>query len=108
MLSEEKIEALKVKVAEWGKLRHVPANIQGMIIEMGAENPRTPEEKREVCAGHLWSEAIIKWYDDFVKYLESQAPKQQVVQPSSESLLLSLKTLRQFVDQLIEQVENGK
>ena len=104
MLSEEKVGALKAKVAEWAKLRKVPANIQGMVMEMGIENPTTYEAKQEVCLGHLWSEAIIRWYDDFVNYLESQSPKKEKKEPVD--LLLALKTLRQLLDQIIEQVEN--
>lgn len=103
MLSKEKVEALKAKVSEWGALKHVPVNIQNMITEMGTENPRTTEEKQSICATHFWSEAIIKWYDDFLKYLESQHAGQSQKKPVD--LLLSLKTLRQLVDQIIEQVE---
>ena len=106
MLSKEKIESLKAKVAEWAKIKKVPANIQAMVVEMGIENPRTYEEKQDICAGHLWSEAIIKWYDDFVGYLESTMPGQNSQPPVD--LLLSLKTLKQLLDQIIEQVENGE
>ena len=104
MLSEEKVVALKEKVAEWATLKKVPANIQGMVIEMGMENPRTYEEKQDVCSGHLWSEAIIKWYDDFVEFLKSKTPRQETQAPVD--LLLSLKTLRQLLDQIIEKVKN--
>ena len=103
MLSEDKVKLLTQKVEEWGTENNVPLNVQRMVIEMGVENPRTPEEKEAVCAAHLWASGVIEWYDKFISYLEqsNEAPKAKKV-----DTLLLLKTIQQLINQLVEALEH--
>ena len=104
MLSEDKIAILGQKVSEWAQVENVPANIQTMVLTIGAENPQTDEEYEKVLTDNLWSDAVLGWYDKFTNYLEAQ---QQPTAKPQPDLLLSLRTLRQLLDQIIEQVEQN-
>lgn len=106
MLSEDKIALLGQKVSEWGQAENVPANIQSMVLTLGSENPQTDEEYDRVLTENLWSPAVLDWYEKFTNYLAQQREPSAAPQPD---LLLSLRTLRQLLDQIIEQVEqNGQ
>lgn len=104
MLSEEKQDLLRQRIAEWGTAQGIPDNIQQMVFTMGVENPQTDEDKQAICTTNFWAPGVVDFYDRFVEYLTSRN-SQPTPQPD---LLLSLKTLRQLLDQIIEQVEHAK
>lgn len=102
MLSEEKQDVLRQRIAEWGAKQNIPENIQQMVFTMGVENPQTEEDKQNICAVNFWAAGVVEFYDQFVEYLTAGTAQPQ------PDLLLSLKTLRQLLDQIIEQVEHAK
>jgi hypothetical protein len=109
MISEDKQEKLREYINTWCEGEGLPETVQNMLFQMGVENPQTDEEKDAICKRNLWSESLIQYYDEFVNYLVNQrnSAKTTKTAEGGPDLLLSLKTLRQLLDQIIEQVENG-